>query len=173
MAWTRYAGWINAILGVVLLGVMAAIGMVGLGLILLVSLTGSGLFMVWLAQGWDKPLEDASELHRYGRPANAEVLSVVDAQLTGDGRRTAKVTLRVSPRNESRFKTTRVLELPGGRIPAVGDTVTVKFDPQKRRNVILLEENFEVVDSVQAARANIAALGGTTWPTAPGGPGAR
>jgi hypothetical protein len=121
------------------------------------SLAGSGAFMVWLGRGWDKPLEDATELYRYGRPANAEVLKVEDEQLRPDATRLAKLTLHVAPLNESAFKTTRLLALPGGRVPAVGEQVTVKFDPQSRKNVVLLEDNVLVEDHIAVARRQMRA----------------
>ena len=144
-------GWLMIVLVVVLgVGGIAA-GQAVTGAILLVSLVGSGWFMIWLGKGWDKPLEDSSELYKYGRPANAEVLSVEDASLAADGTRTAKVTLRVSPVNESSFKTTRTVALPGGAVPTVGAAVTVKFDPNSRKNVVLLEETYEVKDHITSS----------------------
>jgi hypothetical protein len=152
MRWTYYAGWVNVILGVVLgIGGIVAGGVLAMtGGILLVTLVGSGAFMIWLAAGWDKPLDDAGELHRYGRPANARVLAVDQERMQPDGGRTARVRLHVSPVNESDYGTTRTLLLPDGRVPAVGETVTVKFDPQNRKNVVLLAESF-VVESPTAA----------------------
>ena len=146
MRWTYYAGWVNVVLGVVLGigGIVVGDELAGVGVILLVSLVASGAFMIWLAAGWDKPLEDATELHKYGRPANARVMAVDQETLNADGGRTAWLKLHVSPVNESDYRTTRTLLLPGGRVPAVGETVTVKFDPQSRKNVVLLEEAFEV-----------------------------
>src|SRR6185436_10909599 len=145
MRMTVYAGWLNVIIGVVIGGGAAAAGHAAFGAIMLVSLAGSGAFMIWLAGGWDKPLEDASELYKYGRPANAVIEKITDETLRPDGVRTAKVTLHVSPVNESSFRTTRVLALPKARLPAIGERVTVKFGPQSRKNVVLLEEEFEVV----------------------------
>jgi hypothetical protein len=133
-----------------------AAGHAGFGTIMLLSLAGSGVFMVWLANGWDTPLEDSAELYKYGRPANAVVERVSDETLRPDGVRLAKLTLRVSPVNESSFKTTRLLALPKARVPAVGEKMTVKFDPQSRKNVVLLEEEYEVVDHVTAAMRNFA-----------------
>ena len=151
MRWTRYAGWINVLLGAALCVLFVGLGMAPLGVVLLVALAGSGAFMVWLGAGWDEPLADTAELHRYGRPANARVVSVGEAQLTGDGGRTARLKLNVAPVNESDYMVTRTLLLPGGRVPAVGEVVTVKFDPQKRRNLVLLEESFQVESSTAAA----------------------
>jgi hypothetical protein len=156
MRMTVYAGWLNVIIGVVIGGGAAVAGHAAFGAIMLVSLAGSGAFMIWLAGGWDKPLEDASELYKYGRPANAVVEKVSDEQLRPDGVRLAKLTLRVSPVNESSFRTTRQLALPGARVPSVGETMTVKFDPQSRKNVVLLEENFQVEDNITAAMRNFA-----------------
>jgi hypothetical protein len=144
------------ILGVVIGGGAAVAGQVGFGAIMLVSLAGSGAFMVWLGSGWDKPLEDSGDLYRYGRPANATVEKVEDETLRPDGVRLAKLTLRVAPVHESAYKTTRVLALPRARVPAVGERLTVKFDPQSRRNVVLLEESFEVEDNITAAMHNFA-----------------
>ena len=147
-----YSGWLLVVVGFVAGFAGAAVGDVALGGILLASLVGSGAFMVWLGQGWDKPLDNANELYEYGRPANATVLNVEDEQLRPDGVRTAKLTLHVAPRNESDYKTTRVLALPNGRVPATGEIVTVKFDPQSRKNLVLLEETFQVEDSIQVAQ---------------------
>jgi threonine dehydrogenase-like Zn-dependent dehydrogenase len=156
MRMTVYSGWLMVALGVVIGGGAVVIGQAGFGAIMLVSLAGSGAFMVWLSDGWDKPLEDASELYKYGRPANAVVEKVEEETLRPDGVRTAKMTLKVSPVNESSFRTTRVLALPKARVPAVGELMTVKFDPQSRKNVVLLEEEYEVVDNITAAMRNFA-----------------
>ena len=161
MRWTYYAGWVNVILGVVLGIGFVPLGLAPVGGILLVTLVGSGAFMIWLASGWDKPLEDAMELHKYGRPANARVLAVDEERLNADGGRTARVQLHVSPVNESDYSTTRTLLLPGGRVPAVGETVTVKFDPQNRKNVVLLEESFVVESPTAAAMRQVSGM--RTW----------
>jgi hypothetical protein len=166
--WTRYAGWLNVVLGVALGIGMAAAGLAPVGGILLVSLVVTGLFMVWLGAGWDRPLEDESDLHRYGRPANAKVLAVEDARLDGRGGRSARMKLHVAPVNESDYRVTRRLSLPGGRVPAVGETVTVKFDPQRRKSLVLLEESFLVEDHATRARKMFEA--GGLAPTAPPGP---
>ena len=156
MKMTVYAGWLMVVVGVVI-GIGASVaGQVGFGAITLVSLAGSGAFMVWLADGWDKPLENSDELYKYGRPSNATVLKVANEQLSPAGLMVAKLTLHVTPVNEPDYKTTRVLALPKARVPAVGERMTVKFDPQSRKNVVLLEEEFEVVDHVTAAMRNFA-----------------
>ncbi len=111
---------------------------------------------MWGLFGWNRPLENSAELYRYGRPANATITKVEDEQLRPDGARLAKLSLRVTPVNESAYKTTRVLALPKARVPAVGERVTVKFDPESRKNLVLLEESFEVVDSITAAMRNFA-----------------
>ncbi|MEA2450761.1 MAG: hypothetical protein QOG63_2693 [Thermoleophilaceae bacterium] len=158
MRMTVYSGWLMVVLGVVIGGGAIAIGHAGFGTIMLLSLSGSGAFMVWLGQGWDATLDSSDELYKYGRPANATVVKVADEQLRPDGVRLAKVTLHVAPRNESSFKTTRVLALPQGRAPYVGERVTVKFDPQSRKNVVLLKENYEVEDHVTAAARQMGAM---------------
>jgi hypothetical protein len=153
---TVYSGWLMVVLGVVIGGGAAVAGHAGFGALMLVTLAGSGAFMVWLGSGWDKPLEDSSELYRYGRPANATVEKVADETLRPDGVRLAKLTLRVSPVNESSYRTTRTLAMPAARFPAVGERMTVKFDPQSRKNVVLLEEEYEVVDHITASMRNFA-----------------
>ena len=153
---TVVAGWINLALGLAIgIGAVVA-GQPAFGALMLVALGGSGVFMIWLGSGWDKPLDDASELYKYGRPANATVLAVSDEQLQPDGVRLAKMRLKVTPRNESAFKTTRTLALPRGRTPVAGQQVTVKFDPQSRKNVVLMEQSFEVVDHITAAMRSFA-----------------
>jgi hypothetical protein len=146
-----YAGWLMSALGVAFLAGAGTQGQLLFGLLMLGCLTGPGLFMVWLGHGWDKPLESSGELYRYGRPANATVRKVEDVTLAADGTRTAKLSLRVTPRNEGNYRTTQRVALPGGRVPSVGDTVTIKFDPNSRRQFVLLEESYEVTDHVQQA----------------------
>jgi hypothetical protein len=149
--WTGYAGWVNVVAGIATGAAMVAVGLGIIGVLTGLAMVGSGVFMIWLAAGWDKPIEDLSTLHKYGRPANAIVLEVSEEALDGAGGRTAKLKLNVAPVNESDFIATRTLQLPGGRVPAVGETVTVKFDPQKRKNLILLEENYMVESPTAAA----------------------
>jgi hypothetical protein len=160
MRYMVYSGYLLVLIG----GVMVVGGVIG-GLAggpaaagLLLGVGGGGLgcavggaFMVWLGRGWDTPLDSAADLYNYGRPANAEVLAVDGAQLDAAGTRTAKLTLRVAPVNESDFKTIRTVALPGGRVPRVGETVTVKFDPNSRKDFVLLEQSFEVKDHVNQA----------------------
>jgi hypothetical protein len=86
---TVYSGWLMVVLGVVIGGGAAVAGQAAFGALMLVALAGSGAFMVWLASGWDKPLEDSSELYRYGRPANAVVEKVEGETLRPDGVRLA------------------------------------------------------------------------------------
>jgi hypothetical protein len=168
MRYMVYSGYLLIVLGVLMavggvIGGMAG-GPAAAGLLLGVGGAGLGVlaggaFMVWLGRGWDTPLDSAADLYKYGRPANAEVLSVDGAQLDAAGTRTAKLSLRVSPVNESQFKTTRTVALPGGRVPNVGETVTVKFDPNSRKDFVLLEQSFEVKDHVnQAADAYFGGL---------------
>ena len=144
-------GWLMIALGVILgVGGIAADQAVT-GAILLVSLAGSGWFMIWLGKGWDKPLDDAAELYKYGRPANGQVLAVEDTVLSPDGTRTAKLRVQISPVNESTYTSTRTIALPGGRVPATGQQVTVKFDPNSKKNFVLLEENVQVKDHITAS----------------------
>jgi hypothetical protein len=153
-----YAGYLMIAVGIaMLIGGIAGAGSAG-GAGLLLGLAGGGIgcaaggaLMVWLGRGWDTPLDSAADLYKYGRPANAEVLSVADAQLDAKGTRTAKLSVHVSPVNESDYKATRTVAIPGGRVPNVGETVTVKFDPNSRKDFVLLEESFEVKDHVNAS----------------------
>jgi len=54
--------------------------------------------------------------------------------------------------------------LPAGRVPAVGETVTIKFDPNSRRQFVLLEDSYQVVDHVQQAVGMINRLAGAPKP---------
>jgi len=168
MRYMVYSGYLLVVVGAVMVvgGVIggAAGGPAAAGLLLGVGggglgVAAGGAFMVWLGRGWDTPLDSAADLYKYGRPANAEVLSVEGAQLDAAGTRTAKLSLRVSPTNESAFETTRTVAIPGGRVPNVGETVTVKFDPNSRKDFVLLEQSFEVKDHInQAADAYFGGL---------------
>jgi hypothetical protein len=144
-----------AVLGVVMaIGGVAAGGPAAAGLAIGgIALVGGGAFMVWLGKGWDKPLDDADELYKYGRPANATVQGVEDAGPSG-GVRTAKLSLHVAPVNESDYKTTRIVAIPG-ELPVVGATVTIKFDPNSRKNFVLVDEGYEVKDYITATSENL------------------
>ncbi len=168
MRYMVYSGYLLVVVGAVMAvgGVVggAAGGPAAAGLLLGVGggglgVAAGGAFMVWLGRGWETPLDSAADLYKYGRPANAEVLSVDGAQLDAAGTRTAKLSLRVSPTNESEYKTKRTVAIPGGRVPNVGETVTVKFDPNSRKDFVLLEQSFEVKDHInQAADAYFGGL---------------
>lgn len=162
---TVYVGWLMAALGVAFLAGAGTQDQLLFGLLMLGGLSGPGLFMVWLAHGWDKPLESSDELYRYGRPANATVRKVDDVTLDANGTRTAKLSVRVTPRNESAYRATQRVALPGGNVPAVGETLTIKFDPNNRRQFVLLEESYEVVDHVQHAVGMMNRLAGGSRPS--------
>ena len=89
-------------------------------------LAGAALFF-WIARWpvYDRgPLEE-TELLRLGRPATATVVAV------GPG----ALTLQVSPANERPF---RAQAPPArGSVPAVGDEVRVRFDPGKRKHLVV------------------------------------
>jgi hypothetical protein len=85
---------------------------------------------------------------------------VEDVTLGADGTRTAKLSVRVTPRNEGAYRSTQRVALPAGRVPAVGETVTIKFDPNSRRRFVLLEDSYQVVDHVQQAVGMINRLAG-------------
>ena len=137
MRFSFHLGWVMAVAGVSLLAGAASRGELGFGLLMLTSLTCTGLLLVWLCRGWGRPLESADELHRYGRPANATVKRVDDVSLEADGTRTAKLTVHVTPRNETSYRATQRVALPNGRVPSVGEAVTVKFDPNRRRRFVM------------------------------------
>jgi hypothetical protein len=152
-----WAGWLMVALGAAILAGSIAAGFALFGVLMLATLAGSGVFMILLARGWAKPLGSPEELHRYGCPAHATVRGVEGARLEAGGTRTAKLSLHVTPRNESSYKTRRRVVLPGGRVPAEGETVTVKFDPHKRREFVRVEESQEVTDRVQRTLARLRA----------------
>jgi hypothetical protein len=152
-----WVGWLMVALGAAMLAGSIAARSALFGVLTPATLAGTGVFMILLARGWDRPLESPEELHRYGRPANATVLGVEDARLDAAGRRTAKLSIHVTPRNERSYKTRRRVVLPGGGVPAEGDTVTVKFDPHKRREFVLVEESYEVTDQVRRTLAGLRA----------------
>lgn len=105
-----------------------------MGLFGAMFLAGGALFF-WVA-GWgvldNRPLRDG-DLRRYGRPAVATVLQVGAPGEDGH----AEVALRVQPRNESSFKATARLNL-GSTVQPVGGEVRVKFDPNKRKHLIVV-----------------------------------
>jgi hypothetical protein len=152
-----WAGWLMVVLGAAMLAGSIAARSALFGVLTPLTLAGTGVFMILLARGWDRPLASPAELHRYGRPANGTVLGITDVRLDAAGTRTAKLSLHVTPRNESSYKTRRRVVLPGARVPAEGERVTVRFDPHKRREFVLLEENYEVTDPSQRTLAGLRA----------------
>ena len=158
MSWVRATGWLLVALGLASLAGSVAAGEPALGLLLFATTSPTGFFLAWLAAGWDRPMEDDQQVHRWGRPADAVVRSASEPRMEADGSWSAKVAFEVSPRNERRYRTTRRVTLPGGRVPDEGEAVTVKFDPNRRRDVVLLAERVEVVDQVEQARRVLTGL---------------
>ena len=137
MRFSFHLGWVMAVAGVCLLAGAASRAELGFGLLMLTSLTGTGLLLVWLCRDWGRPLDGAQELIRHGRPANATVKRVDDVSLESDGSRTARLTVHVTPLNETSYRTTQRVTLPHGRVPAVGEAVAIRFDPNRRRQFAL------------------------------------
>ncbi len=111
-----------------------------------VSCIGGGWLMIWLSAGWDEPAKSADDIYKYGRPANAQVVEAGQTQQGTDGVATVKVRLHIAPLNESAIKTTQTVAIQQGRTLAVGDVVTVKFDPNDRKSFVLLDETYAVKD---------------------------
>jgi hypothetical protein len=148
-------GWALIVLGVLLIvgGIAggAAVSEARAGLLLGgivggAGCIGGGWLMIWLGAGWDEPAESADEIYKYGRPANAQVVEVGPLQHGADGVPTAKVRLHIAPVNEDAYKTTQTIAIQPGRMLAVGDLVTVKFDVQDRKSFVLLDDNYPVKD---------------------------
>src|SRR5262245_3884157 len=119
-----YTGWLMAGIGVAILAGSIAAGYPLFGVLMLGVMAGAGAVMIWFGRGWDKPLESAGDLYKYGRPANATVVKVEGETLDPNGMRTAKLTVHVTPVNEGDYHTTRTVALPHGRVPAIGERVT-------------------------------------------------
>ena len=77
-----------------------------------------------------------AELEQFGRPATATVIGVSHGGVSATGEQTARLRLRVSPANERPFTARREVTLPD--MPEVGAQVRVKFDPHRRRRLIVV-----------------------------------
>ncbi len=100
-------------------------------------LAGAALFF-WIGN-WPVSHNDAlqdTDLKRLGRPARATVLDVEPPALGAPSAGT-QVTLRVTPTNERAFVTSAHLASPRPA-PRVGDELRVKFDPNKRKHLVVL-----------------------------------
>ncbi len=80
---------------------------------------------------------DDAELEQFGRPATATVIGVGHRGVSATGEQTARLRLRVGPANERPFTAWREVTLPD--MPEVGSQVKVKFDPHRRRRLIVVE----------------------------------
>ncbi len=81
-------------------------------------------------------LRSTADLQRFGRPSAATVLEVDVAPPSDGADGGARLTLRVTPRNERPY--TAQVSLPLNRVaPLPGDVVGVKFDPNKRKSLIV------------------------------------
>lgn len=137
MRFSFHLGWVMAVAGVSLFAAAASRGELEFGLLMLTSLAGPGLVLVWLCRDWCRPLEGAEELICHGRPANATVKRVDEVSLESDGSRTARLTVHVTPLHETSYRATQRVTLPHGRVPAVGEAVAIRFDPNRRRQFAL------------------------------------
>ena len=77
-----------------------------------------------------------AELVKYGRSATASITGVSDRGVNAVGEQVARLSLHVEPVNERSFKARREVTLPD--MPAIGEQVRVKFDPHRRRRLIVL-----------------------------------
>ena len=138
-------GALFAVLGATMIagGAVTGGGAVTLLALGVIFLPCAGLFL-WVGS-WGvmdtAPLPD-DQLERFGRPAPATVLEVEAPELSAGGEGGARLTLEVTPRNESSFRT-RVTQ-PASRPtppppPLPGEVVSVKFDPNKRKRLIVVD----------------------------------
>lgn len=79
------------------------------------------------------------ELVKFGRPADATVIGVSDQGVTATGEQVARLRLQVMPANERPFTARREVTLPD--VPAIGEQVRVKFNPHRRRRLIVLGDS--------------------------------
>jgi hypothetical protein len=148
-------GWALIVLGVLMViggiagGAAVSEARAGLllgGIIGGASCIGGGWLMIWLGAGWDEPAKTADDVYKFGRPANAQVVSAGEAQTGPDGVATVKLQLVISPLNESDIKATQTVAIKPGRYLTPGEVVTVKFDPNDRKSFVLLDDNYPVKD---------------------------
>ncbi|MGI8579884.1 MAG: hypothetical protein ACR2K9_04985 [Solirubrobacteraceae bacterium] len=77
-------------------------------------------------------------MRRLGRPAPATVLEVEEpAFATEEAAEGIQVTLEVTPVNESTFRA-KARIARSRPTPRVGDQLRVKFDPNKRKHLIVM-----------------------------------
>jgi Short C-terminal domain len=157
----RGAMWFSGVLFVVI-GIAALIGGIAMGgpgssgliIVGVVFLPCAALFFWignWGIMGKGK-LDSRPELEEFGRPAYAEVLQVEPG--VGDAGSRARLKVNVTPANEGEYKTQ--VDVPSSMsVPTVGQTVSVKFDPNKRKRAILVGE-------AQTASVSPAASWGTS-----------
>lgn len=104
--------------------------------VLAVILAVAGVIELGLAWYLFPRARSDEELERYGRPAEATVLDVKDRGVSSTGEQHAELRLLVEPANERPFTAQRRVTLPA--VPEIGEQVRVKFDPNRRRRVIVL-----------------------------------
>jgi hypothetical protein len=136
----RLAGFLLIDLGVaavvvsaiVELGDSAALTLRILAGVLILSGIGelAGAWYLYPRSRSDQGLEDL------GRPATATVLDVQDRGVTATGEQVARLRLRVTPTNERPFTARSEVVLEDLR--AEGERVRVKFDPHRRRRLIVI-----------------------------------
>ena len=136
----RFAGFVLVDLGIAAIAIAVLLDLsdeAATGLLILAgALVLAGVFE--LVVGWflyPRTRKDA-ELVKYGRSATATVTGVSDRGVNAVGEQVARLSLYVEPVNERPFKTRREVTLPD--MPAIGEQIRVKFDPHRRRRLIVL-----------------------------------
>lgn len=77
-----------------------------------------------------KMLADAEEFLKYGMRANAQVIDIADTGVTINDNPVVRLTLTVNPDTSGTFTHTADLTVSRIKVPRVGDTIRVIYDPK-------------------------------------------
>ena len=122
-----------------LFGIIALLMLTNNVLLFLVLLfAGVGALLWATSSGFLTTGGNYKRLIEYGEDAQATVLAMKDTGITINKDPYVSVRLRVQPAGQPAYETNMRVAVSRLAIPRVGDTVQVKFDPKKPKDLIVV-----------------------------------
>ena len=127
-----------AIYLIYLFGIIALLMVTGNPLLFLVLLfVGVGVFILVTSTGWLTTPGSYRRIMQRGEDADATILAMKDTGITINKNPYVDLRLRVQPAGRPAYEVSTKVVVSRLAIPRVGDTLKVKFDPNKPQDVIV------------------------------------
>ena len=120
-----------------LFGIIFVVLPYSISLYLVLLVAGVIAFLVTMQKGWLTRPGNYDRLMQHGIEARATILEMKDTGITLNNSPFIKLRLRIEPPDGPAYEKSMSVGVSRINFPSVGDTLSVRIDPQKPRDVII------------------------------------